>query len=303
MLISDRVSVIQQLQDACRSDEGLLMLINLDSFELFNDVYGHDMGDVMLEKCIEIINDCCEDSDIKGSLGGDEFVVFCRGLLDKGAFARLAAEINKRISASAKELIGTDMKILLGASIGGVFIPEHGRIYEELFHKADLALEYIKQTGNHGCAYYNKSDVEGEQIDGLETISKSMDEGNHYKGALWLDYDYFSIVYKYVRRYIQTYKGVASKLLITIEPTQDISMEDFTEIAKAFGKVVNHTLRKSDIMMQSRTNQYFILLPEMTARYIEKVRERIMYQWEDTDYFDVTDIIFEAGTIVAQDDD
>ena len=195
------------------------------------------------------------------------------------------------------------MKILLGASIGGVFIPEHGRIYEELFHKADLALEYIKQTGNHGCAYYNKSDVEGEQIDGLETISKSMDEGNHYRGALWLDYDYFSIVYKYVRRYIQTYKGVASKLLITIEPTQDISMEDFTEIAKAFGKVVNHTLRKSDIMMQSRTNQYFILLPEMTDRYIEKVRERIMYQWEDTDYFDVTDIIFEAGTIVAQDDD
>ena len=303
MIISDRVSVIQQLQDACRSDEGLLMLINLDSFELFNDVYGHDMGDVMLEKCTEIISECCEDSDIKGSLGGDEFVVFCRGLLDKGAFARLAAEINKRISAAAKELIGTDMKILLGASIGGVFIPEHGRIYEELFHKADLALEYIKQTGNHGCAYYNKSDVEGEQIDGLETISKSMDEGNHYKGALWLDYDYFSIVYKYLRRYIQTYKGVASKLLITIEPTQEISMEDFSEIAKAFGKVVNHTLRKSDIMMQSRTNQYFILLPEMTDRYIEKVRERIMYQWEDTDYFDVTDIIFEAGTIMAQDED
>ena len=194
------------------------------------------------------------------------------------------------------------MKILLGASIGGVFVPEHGRIYEELFHKADMALEYIKQTGNHGCAYYNKSDDE-ERIDGLETISKTMDEGNHYKGALWLDYDYFSIVYKYVRRYIQTYKGVASKVLITIEPTVEMSMEDFAEASKAFGKVVNHTLRKSDIMMQSRTNQYFVLLPEMTDRYIEKVRSRIMYQWEDTDYFDVTDIKFEADTIVAQDED
>ncbi len=303
MVVSDRVSVIQQLQDACRSDEGLLMLINLDSFQLFNDVYGHDMGDIMLEKCTEIIGECCEDSDIKGCLGGDEFVVFCRGLLDKGAFARLAAEINSRISASAKALIGTDMKILLGASIGGVFIPEHGRIYEDLFHKADLALEYIKQTGNHGCAYYNKSDDDEEQIDGLETISKTMDEGNHYKGALWLDYDYFSIVYKYLRRYIQTYKGVASKLLITIEPTIDMSMDDFSEVAKAFGKVVNHTLRKSDIMMQSRTNQYFILLPEMTDRYIEKVRERIMYQWEDSEYYDVTNIKFEADTMVAQDDE
>ncbi len=302
MVVSDRISVIQQLQDACRSDEGLLMLINLDSFELFNDVYGHDMGDIMLEKCAEIIGECCEDSDIKGCLGGDEFVVFCRGLLDKGAFARLAAEINSRISAAAKDLIGVDMKILLGASIGGVFVPEHGRIYEELFHKADMALEYIKQTGNHGCAYYNKSDDE-ERIDGLETISKTMDEGNHYKGALWLDYDYFSIVYKYVRRYIQTYKGVASKVLITIEPTVEMSMEDFAEASKAFGKVVNHTLRKSDIMMQSRTNQYFVLLPEMTDRYIEKVRSRIMYQWEDTDYFDVTDIKFEADTIVAQDED
>ena len=82
-----------------------------------------------------------------------------------------------------------------------------------------------------------------------------------------------------------------------------MSMDDFSEVAKAFGKVVNHTLRKSDIMMQSRTNQYFILLPEMTDRYIEKVRERIMYQWEDSEYYDVTNIKFEADTMVAQDDE
>ena len=84
MVVSDRVSVIQQLQDACRSDEGLLMLINLDSFQLFNDVYGHDMGDIMLEKCTEIIGECCEDSDIKGCLGGDEFVVLAWADRKKG---------------------------------------------------------------------------------------------------------------------------------------------------------------------------------------------------------------------------
>ena len=92
-------------------------------------------------------------------------------------------------------------------------------------------------------------------------------------------------------------------LLLSSPPRVDMSMEDFAEASKAFGKVVNHTLRKSDIMMQSRTNQYFILLPEMTDRYIEKVRERIMYQWEYSEYYDVTIIKFEADTMVAQDDE
>jgi diguanylate cyclase (GGDEF) domain len=298
----ERVGIIQQLQEVCRTEEGVLMLINLDSFELFNDVYGYDMGDVMLERCAEIIAQTVEEDDIKARVGGDEFIVFCKGV-DKGAFARIAAEINTQIAEASKILIGSDMKIPLGASIGGVFVPEQGKDYEGLFQKAAMALEYIKQQGNHGCAYYNKpDDEEGEDIDGLETITKGLDEGPVYKGALWLEYDYFSIIYKYLRRYIQTYKGVASKLLITVIPTVEMSIEEFNEIVKEFGKITNYTLRKSDVMMQSRNNQFFILLPEMTDRYIEKVRDRIMMKWEKTGYDEVTDIRFEAEMIVPQEE-
>ncbi len=299
----EKVGIIQQLQEACRTEEGVLMLVNLDSFELFNDVYGYDMGDEMLDRCAEIIDQNVGEDDIKARVGGDEFIIFCKGI-DKGTFARMAAEINKQIAEASKILIGPDMKIPLGASIGGVFIPEQGKDYEDLFDKASMALEYIKQQGNHGCAYYNKpDDEEGESIDGLETISKGLDEGPIYKGALWLEYDYFSIIYKYLRRYIQTYKGVASKLLITIRPTVDMNVEDFNDITKEFGKITNYTLRKSDIMMQSRNNQFFILLPEMTDRYIEKVRDRIMEKWEKTGYDEVTDVRFEAEMIVPQEDD
>ena len=297
---TEKSVIIQKLRDACSTEEGVLMLINLDSFELFNDVYGYDMGDQMLEKFIEIIGNNVDEEDIKARVGGDEFIVFCKGV-DKGGFARIAADINKQTAEASKALLGEDMKIPLGASIGGVFVPEQGRDYENLFRKADMALEYIKQAGNHGCAYYNKNDDDEEAIDGLETISKGLDEDNA-AGALWLEYDYFSILYKYLRRYIQTYKGVASKLLITILPTIEMSPEQFNVITREFGKITNRTLRKSDIMMQSKNNQYFVLLPEMTDKYIEKVRDRIMAQWEKLPYHDMTDIRLEAETIVAKEE-
>ena len=303
---TEKAAIIQQLEDVCKTAEGVLMLINLDSFELFNDVYGYDMGDKMLEKCVEIIDENVAEDDIKARVGGDEFIVFCKDV-DKGGFARIAADINKQIADASRELLGQDMKIPLGASIGGVFVPEQGRDYETLFHKADMALEFIKEAGNHGCAYYNKTEggansVDEEAIDGLETLSRGLDEGEGYSGALWLEYDYFSVLYKYLRRYIQTYKGVASKLLITILPTIDMSAEQFNVITREFGKLTNRTLRKSDIMMQSKNNQYFVLLPEMTDRYIEKVRDRIMNQWKKMPYHEMTDIRYEAETIVAKDD-
>ena len=296
--------IIETLKQACANESGLLTIVNMDHFILFNDIYGAEMGDKLIEECVKIIDSVTEGDDIKARLGGDEFLIFCRGLKDKKELAEIHAYIDNKINESLAGIVGEDNNVSMGISMGAVLVPEQGTEYEKLFQKASKALEYVKQAGGRSIAFYELNDEEYKSINDLERISDSMEERGSDRGAMWLNHEDFSIVYRFLRRYIETYENLACKMLITFTPIRDdMSQEEFNKIFQGFGSMINALLRKSDIMMQSRTNQYFILLPEMTDRYIEKVRERIMYQWEDTDYFDVTDIIFEAGTIVAQDDD
>ena len=294
--------VISRLTDACATESGVLMLLNLDNFALFNEIYGIEMGDALLEKCVRIVNEVTEGDDIKGRLGGDEFIIFCRNLDKKTEVAEMLEYINEKIDDVIDELLGEETNISLGVSIGAVQVPEYGTEYEDLFHKADTALDYVKQTGEHGCAFYDMDETQ-DGAGRIADISKFMDEAGDERGALWLEYDYFSVVYKFYRRYIQTYGGVAAKMLVKVKPkVNNIGEEHFKQIVRDFGKIINVTHRKSDLMMQSGSSQFFLLLPEITEEYIEKVTRRIEKRWIDVGLNGVMDISIESEAIIALND-
>ncbi|MBQ8955671.1 MAG: hypothetical protein IJ075_01750, partial [Lachnospiraceae bacterium] len=56
-------------------------------------------------------------------------------------------------------------------------------------------------------------------------------------------------------------------------------------------------LRRSDIIMQSGNNRYFILLPELKEKDLDSVTERIMSKWETTEFYAVTDVTYVAETV------
>ena len=301
--MSPDMGIIEKLAQACETEQGALMIINLDNSEIFNDVYGYDVGEVLIEKVEEAIRANTADDSIHGRIGGDEFVVFCRTINDKVAASRIYGNINNQISEVVKKLVGEEMRISLGASFGVVFVPEQGTNYDTLFNKAYRALDHVKQTGNTGCAFYEKRITNDDTIvmDDFDYLSKGLDGGDKDKGALWLEYDYFSIVYRFMRRYIHTYKGSAVKMLISITPTvDDITIDEFNVMTRAFGKIVNSSLRKSDLMMQSRKNQFFLLLPEIPQDYVTKVFNRIRSTWAKTEYYDITEISYEADRLTAE---
>ncbi|MBR4694533.1 MAG: hypothetical protein IKO94_00460, partial [Selenomonadaceae bacterium] len=47
-----------------------------------------------------------------------------------------------------------------------------------------------------------------------------------------------------------------------------------------FGQCLQETLRKSDIILQNKPNQFFFLLPELSEADFQKVLQRIMATWE-----------------------
>ena len=294
-------SIIDRLTNACKSYKGTLMLVNIDNFQLFNEVYGRELGDRFLEKCAGIIDTITHTDVIKGRLGGDEFVLFCKGLSNKDEIASMLHRINNGFNQAAKNLLGEDSNVSVGVSIGAVAVPDFGTDYTDLFHKADMALEYVKQTEEHGCAFYSEEDKGAKE---LEAITKGLEEKQEGRGALWLGYGNFSIVYRFLKRYIKTYNGTAFKVLVTLNVDESVTDKaEYDRIVKNFGMIVNQVLRKSDLMMQSRSNQFFLLLPELQETYLKKVYSRIENRWNKTGMADITEITYKAEPIIQKEED
>ena len=135
-------------------------------------------------------------------------------------------------------------------------------------------------------------------VQDLQKISRKLEEKETMNSALWLDEGAFSIAYRFLLRYIRSYHTVAYRALVTLIPKDSsISEEEFEKITEEFGIVINSSLRKSDLMMQEDTKQFFLLLPELSEEYVETVFARIRNQWKNTDYYETTNIRFDAEVV------
>ena len=142
----NKASAAVELTKVCQTSIGALMMIDLDSFKLVNDIYGHDMGDKVLVSFADILRGAFRASDLIGRMGGDEFIAFCNGVHEDAVIEYKTEFINERIVESAKKLMGEDMNIPLGASIGCVFVPMSGNVFPELYKKADKVFAFLMRT-------------------------------------------------------------------------------------------------------------------------------------------------------------
>ncbi len=294
-----------ELARACKTMSGALLVIDLDNFKLVNDIFGHEAGDKVLTAFAEIIRENLHSDDIVGRIGGDEFAAFCASLTDEKAVAGTIRRINEQLLQRARAVIGDEMTIPLGVSAGAVFVPRQGNDYEMLFGMADKALYFVKQNEKHGYSVYSAGCDDSEKPaespdDAFSRISLILEERNMGNSAFWLGQDAFGNVYRFMMRYIQSYHGTAYKALFTLNPKINMRMAEFAAVAEQFGHILNCSLRKSDVMMQYRTNQFFLLLPEITDKDINSVIDRIKRQWEQNEFSSAAEPEYKIESICAE---
>lgn len=70
------MSIPREIEKAKRLKNDLLFfMIDIDNFKIFNDTYGHQYGDKILNGCAEILRKSVRSSDLLIRYGGDEFLV------------------------------------------------------------------------------------------------------------------------------------------------------------------------------------------------------------------------------------
>jgi diguanylate cyclase (GGDEF)-like protein/PAS domain S-box-containing protein len=147
---------------------GALLFIDLDRFKPINDLYGHEIGDRVLQEVGKRLAACIRQEDLVGRLGGDEFVI----VLPHAASARQqAAIVAKHVVASISQPFRIDtLELSLSPSIGISCFPEHANSVNALIHTADLAMYQAKQFGRATYQFYTPElDRQAEQVLTVET--------------------------------------------------------------------------------------------------------------------------------------
>lgn len=135
-----------------------LMMIDVDYFKQFNDLYGHVAGDDCLRVIAGVISQCLKrSSDIVARYGGEEFVVLLAESEEAEALV-VAEKIRKEVLALKIPHAGSAVSEFLTASIGCcTMIPGPDQAPQTLIVAADQNLYQAKASGRNQVVIENLS--------------------------------------------------------------------------------------------------------------------------------------------------
>lgn len=133
-------------------------MIDLDDFKLYNDIYGHDMGDQVLCIVADVIKNCIRKTDKLIRYGGDEFLLILSDMV-RGTLRGKLLQIQEAIENAT---IPNCPRLKLTASIGGV-ISEDGQI-DEAIAKADQLMYKAKDHKAQVITECDKTILKKEKI-------------------------------------------------------------------------------------------------------------------------------------------
>jgi len=128
-----------------------LLILDIDNFKHYNDMFGHQQGDAALRKIADILKENTRSQDFIARYGGEEFAIILPGVPEKNAFA-IAERIRSVIEQTHFEGEEYQPNGTLTVSIGVSSFPEKAHNDTELVKSADDALYRAK--------FFNKNRVE-----------------------------------------------------------------------------------------------------------------------------------------------
>lgn len=138
-----------ELRRLCRSDAPLsILMLDVDFFKAYNDMYGHVAGDVCLRRVTELMRSIAHRSpDIVARYGGEEFVCVLPGTDESGAYA-VAENIRCGVRNLAVPHLGSLVAPYLTVSIGVLTVRSgQGDSQAEILARVDEALYQAKGAG------------------------------------------------------------------------------------------------------------------------------------------------------------
>jgi len=126
----------------CKPTTLSVVLFDIDDFKQINDNFGHDIGDKVIKKLINIIDTSVRQSDCIIRLGGDEFLLLLKDTKQKDAYIVVEKILNKIEENNKKE----NNNIVFNVSFGVCEYSSHHKSVNELIVEADKIMYKNKKS-------------------------------------------------------------------------------------------------------------------------------------------------------------
>lgn len=133
------------------NSQSMLFILDVDNFKKINDTMGHAFGDEVLRSLGQQIGAIFRATDIIGRIGGDEFMIFLKGVSDDESIRKEAKKVENFFRNFQA---GEYVKYAATASIGVAIFPQEGNDFETLYKAADQGLYKAKKRGKNQLAFY-----------------------------------------------------------------------------------------------------------------------------------------------------
>ena len=156
--LDNKVSLVNKLEDvlsnaAINDYQVGIVFLDLDKFKKINDVYGHEVGDILLQKIAERLKECVHKEDIVARISGDEFVI----VETKMTNVSNTNLIDKIILFMKRPFYIKNKDIYITFSIGRSIFGEDGNDVDTLLKNAETAMYISKDIGPNNYVSYDKS--------------------------------------------------------------------------------------------------------------------------------------------------
>ena len=135
---------IQKLEGDNNNNFNIIML-DIDFFKKVNDNYGHPMGDEVIKKVSNHMQDKVGSEGVVGRFGGEEFLTILYNN-DIQEAALLANQIRSDIESKKIEFEGKQISVTVSM---GIACSSETVVYQELLNKADERLYKAKENGRN----------------------------------------------------------------------------------------------------------------------------------------------------------
>jgi len=123
-----------------------ILMCDLDFFKQTNDMYGHDVGDMVLKEAANCIKTSIRGSDFVIRFGGEEFMVLLMDIKPEDALV-VAEKIRQRVEETKVRFPGGVIQKTI--SIGASEFPSDTQNFWEAIKFADVALYKAKERGRN----------------------------------------------------------------------------------------------------------------------------------------------------------
>lgn len=164
------IEALEKEVERCRNTSLTLLLLNLDNFKLFNQLYGSLKGDMALKNVAEIIECTAGRGATIGRYGGKEFAI-CLPDYDIRKAVLLAENLQLQVRRMGGVASGITLKTLTMS--GGICsMPYGASTLKELLENADMAVYNAKRSGKDKiCVYTAGSQVVSENENTYPSIT------------------------------------------------------------------------------------------------------------------------------------